>query len=236
MNYLTHYFSLKYKGDWLKIYLALINHEEQNEHSLLENEEYERLKAIDLTDEKYPNKYKKINQPPFILYYSKTIEWLDKKNIWLIDYENAISNYDILTLIKAGYGFVIYYDNAILDVLINRLITLKARICIISNEGIYSSKNIKYLNYCNVSVISEIPKDCNGSQTKQDLKRLACASSDHILCVNELYQIDDYLLNQYKDCQLDLVLLDKKLTKPNTIYPKYINRIYQFIKNTKLIN
>ncbi|WP_318031986.1 hypothetical protein [Ureaplasma parvum] len=236
MNYLTYYFSLKYKGDWSKIYLALINHEDQNEYLFLENEDYKKIKAIDLTDEKYPNKYKKINQPPFILYYSRTVEWLDKKNIWLIDYENAISNYDILTLIKAGYGFVIYYDNVVLDTLINRLISLKARICIITDEGIYSSKNIKYLNHSNVSVISEIPKDYDSDQITQDLKRLACASSDHILCVNELYQIDDYLFNKYKDCQLDLVLLDKKLAKQNTIYPKYINRIYQFIKNSKLIN
>lgn len=73
MNYLTHYFSLKYKGDWSKIYLALINHEDQNEYLFLEKEDYEKVKAIDLTDEKYPNKYKKINQPPFILYYSTTV-------------------------------------------------------------------------------------------------------------------------------------------------------------------
>lgn len=73
------YFSLKYKGDWEKIYEALATKEEIIE------EDYKRLvgtltsKVITYFDDDYPETLKTIYRPPFVLYYYGNIKLLDCK-------------------------------------------------------------------------------------------------------------------------------------------------------------
>lgn len=75
------YFSLKYHGDFQKIYNSLMNKEKVDEN--LKNELIKRLncKYVTIFSEDYPKMLKQINCPPFVLYYYGNLELLNTTTI-----------------------------------------------------------------------------------------------------------------------------------------------------------
>ena len=87
MNELVLYFSLKYDGDFLKIYEALANQEPVDKElkKYLMNEFMKtHCKYITIFDKEYPNILRKTNQPPFVIYYYGNLELLKKKTLAVI--------------------------------------------------------------------------------------------------------------------------------------------------------
>ena len=73
------YFSLKYKGDWEKIFNALSTKEEVDEEEAKKLLTTLSTKTITILDDDYPETLKTIFRPPFVLYYYGNIKLLDCK-------------------------------------------------------------------------------------------------------------------------------------------------------------
>ena len=91
-------FSLKYNGDFNSIYKAISNKEPKTkeEFTVLLNKldtEY-----ISIFSDKYPDKFKSMNRPPFVLYYKGEFDLLSKDCVSLIGKvnESGIDNIDIV--------------------------------------------------------------------------------------------------------------------------------------------
>jgi DNA processing protein len=63
------YFSVKYAGDWAKIYAAMQAREDFLEQDVHKAVSGLKCKAITIIDEEYPAILKKIYKPPFVLFY-----------------------------------------------------------------------------------------------------------------------------------------------------------------------
>ena len=73
------YFSLKYKGDWEKIFNAFSTKEEFDEKEAKKVLATLSTKAITVFDDEYPENLKSVYRPPFVLYYYGNIKLLDCK-------------------------------------------------------------------------------------------------------------------------------------------------------------
>ena len=63
------YFSLKYEGDFMRIYNALVQKEQIDDELKKELKSKLKSKYITIFDDDYPESLKEINCPPFVLYY-----------------------------------------------------------------------------------------------------------------------------------------------------------------------
>ena len=70
------YLSMKYDGNWDKIYDAIANKEELEEEEVLKTLEKVKSRYVILTDEEYPESLKQMYKPPFVLYYVGDISLL----------------------------------------------------------------------------------------------------------------------------------------------------------------
>ena len=78
------YFSLKYNGDFMHIYNALVNKEKVDEE--IKGELFGRLKCSYTTilSSDYPDSLKEMNCPPFVLYYYGDLSLVNKDIIALV--------------------------------------------------------------------------------------------------------------------------------------------------------
>ncbi len=84
MENIILYFSLKYNGDFMCIYNALVQKEKIDEE--LKKELFAKLKCSYTTifSEDYPSSLKEINCPPFVLYYYGDISLVNKNVIAMV--------------------------------------------------------------------------------------------------------------------------------------------------------
>lgn len=68
------YFDVKYCGNWVEIYNAISKKEkaEPNEIIKIANEELKKYDIITMIDDNYPDKYKSMYKPPFLIRKIKT--------------------------------------------------------------------------------------------------------------------------------------------------------------------
>lgn len=112
MEELVLYFSLKYEGDFQKIYNALINKEEVDEHLKLNLMKKMKCHYITIFSHDYPELLKQINCPPFVLYYYGDLSLLKEKTIGVVgmrnmsDYGKRATHIFVKDLVKNGYTIV----------------------------------------------------------------------------------------------------------------------------------
>ncbi|MGP1414227.1 MAG: DNA-processing protein DprA [Bacillales bacterium] len=82
-NEIVLYFSLKYQGDWEKIFTAIKNKEAIDDDSFNKLVSSNKDNYITIIDDNYPNCFKNINKPPFVLYYKGDINLLNKEAKYL---------------------------------------------------------------------------------------------------------------------------------------------------------
>ena len=63
------YYALKYKGVWKDIYNAIKQKEEWDEEWTLEAIKKTKANWVTVIDSNYPERFKFINNPPFIIFY-----------------------------------------------------------------------------------------------------------------------------------------------------------------------
>lgn len=91
------YFSLKYHGDFSKIYNALLNKipvDTAEKKYLIENLD---CNYITLLDSKYPQQLKMINNPPLVLYYQGNIDLLNNQTVSIVGTHNPTQHGESIT-------------------------------------------------------------------------------------------------------------------------------------------
>lgn len=229
MNDITHYLSVKYGGDWFKVYKAIVNAEtipNDQINTFLNTKEgiLENTNILEITDDKYPHCFKLLKQPPFVIYYSNNLSMFNKRWIWLDDPNCALKENELLKIHLSGYGFVVY-DLVTNKQLIKRLVKNNYKVLIVCNKAILHSQSYEYINHKNVWLISEIPSVNNEIKVSQDLKRLCCSLAEFIICVNELNHFDEYLINKVHDLDKQLFLHTNSKQTNKTNFPLQINNV-----------
>ena len=80
MRKILLYFSLKYNGDYTKIYNAIKEKEVVSQKDIDEVESKIKCKYVTMIDNEYPSCLRKIGTPPFVLFYYGDISLLSKNN------------------------------------------------------------------------------------------------------------------------------------------------------------
>lgn len=87
MNTILLYFSLKYKGDWDKIYKAL---EKKEKISISEIQQLDKrikkdkIQFFTILDESYPESFKGVYKPPFVIFYKGNKSLISNKDIYFL--------------------------------------------------------------------------------------------------------------------------------------------------------
>lgn len=163
------YFSLKYKGDWDKIYNALDKKEKIPHQDLEGINSKVKSNYITILNPLYPKYLKNVFKPPFVLFYKGDISLINHfhKTIGLVGGE-TVSDYDnkqIETLTKGlnKEDRIISTFNEIgaNEIILNNSLALKNRIILILNGGIKefideSQSRYDKLQLTNHVVITEI--------------------------------------------------------------------------------
>lgn len=173
MNLVLIYFAIKYKGYFHDIYNAIKTKEfiqlEELE-KIGEQLNTEKIKAITIIDEDYPESLKQINQPPFVLFYEGNKKLLKEKLIMLTgDFSNEnisrFINESIIELSK-NYTLVSNFSKGLDEDIIDNLVKNNQNLMLISSNGLvnpYFGKNIKELNFDKNKylILSEYPANVN---------------------------------------------------------------------------
>lgn len=91
------YFSLKYSGNFDKIYKALLNKEKIDEKVFFEKLNNLKCHYTTIFSSDYPELLKSINKPPFVLFYYGDLSLIDKKTIGIVGTTNPSSQGEEMT-------------------------------------------------------------------------------------------------------------------------------------------
>ena len=109
---LVLYFSLKYEGDFQKIYEAVMSKEKVDENLKKELMEKLKCKYVTIFSDDYPEMLKQINCPPFVLYYYGDLKLLDTVTVAIegtvnpTDYGKLATEKVVNELISKNYTVV----------------------------------------------------------------------------------------------------------------------------------
>ncbi len=227
MKNILLYFSIKYQGDWEKIFKAI----EQNEQvePLLFNEIKNKYRNtfITILDSKYPNNLKSISKPPFVIFFKGNLELLRKRAIWVFGISDIkISQIKINKLIietrDNNVVIVNGEDNQFEKMINNKLNKDKySNQIIVKNSGIdHFSKDSKILEEVvknNGLIISEYPNIVFPSKEKWlDSNRIKTGLTKSMLLFNSLKNefVFSILRNHIKENR-DIYCLEEK--NPNSL-------------------
>lgn len=71
-------FSMKYDGDFKKMYTALRTNEKIDSTDMIKFKRMVRHKYITLANHNYPEYFKSVNRPPIVLFYKGNLKLIDK--------------------------------------------------------------------------------------------------------------------------------------------------------------
>lgn len=112
MEELVLYFSLKYDGDFKKIYNALMHKERVDENLRCELKKQLKCRYTTIFSSDYPESLKQINCPPFVLYYYGQLDILKEKMIAVVgmrdvsEYGKVVTEHFVDKLVEAKYVIV----------------------------------------------------------------------------------------------------------------------------------
>ena len=213
MEDLVLYFSLKYEGDFEKIYKALLHKERINEalkHDLFRKLEESKIQYTTIFSDDYPKCLKSIACPPFVLYYQGNLRLINEKTICVVgtrkptDYGIRVTKKITQELIDNNYVIVNGVGEGVEYTAIETVMNSNGRAIGVVGNGIetfYPKCNNKAETYLkknlNGLIISEIPFDKKVSKKNLDFrKRLISSLSDEIL-ITEAKENSDVMKNVY---------------------------------------
>ncbi|WGI36291.1 DNA-processing protein DprA [Mesomycoplasma lagogenitalium] len=175
METILIYFAIKYHGNFADILDALKRQEKISNEEISNLEEQiktKKINAVTIMDELYPQEFKNLAKPPFVIFYKGNLNLLnqqykialsgDKNNERVTKYLNQ----SLPEVIKRHTLITCYYKN--LDVPINDyFLKNNGKIIYISANGLnnpYFAKKVDVNE--NILVISEYPENVNLSKTK----------------------------------------------------------------------
>lgn len=84
MNDILLYLAVKYEGDFNKIFKAIMEKEHCNDEDVRKVVKSIKCKYTTVISSDYPERLKKLNHPPFVLFYEGDLSLINKKNIAVI--------------------------------------------------------------------------------------------------------------------------------------------------------
>lgn len=212
MKELILYFSLKYNGDFQKIYQAIAIKErvdEELKNELFKKFEKSKCNYVTLIDCNYPKVFEKIKMPPFVLYYHGNLNLINEKTVGVVGTHKP-NNYGL----KATNDIVnqlTYVDYTIVNGVANG-IEIKAMEKVMNNKGkaigvigngidtfypLHNEDIEKYLKE-NGLIISEYPFDKKVDKKSLDFrKRIISAFSKELLVIQAMEQSDTFITVGY---------------------------------------
>ena len=205
MENIILYFSLKYNGDFLKIYNALVEKEPIDESLKKELFSNVKSKYTTIFSNDYPQALKEINCPPFVLYYYGDISLINNKTIVVVgtkspsDFGKKVTKDLIKDLVENDYTII-----SGMDLGVNSLVHRTAienhgktvavlscgieKCCQKRNDNLYKKLKDEHL------IISEFPFDVEPSKDKRTFRyRIIACLSDSVL-VTECTDICESML------------------------------------------
>ncbi|AGY41631.1 SMF family protein, DNA processing chain A (dprA) [Mesoplasma florum W37] len=175
MDNVLLYFSLKYHGDWEKIYDALDRKEKIETQDLIKVPNSIPNNFISIINPLYPNNLKQIMKPPFILYYLGNISLL--QNYFQTIFINSSDNIDeynfkvikqvVEDLIKENRTILLSCENSQDNKLLDFIIEKQGKLIVVTKEPLQSFLNSeswakhKNIEYSDFIIISEYEESNN---------------------------------------------------------------------------
>lgn len=142
MKKVLTYFSIKYKGDWEKVYEAIDSKEHINKKYVDDFVSRIDIETVTLVDDNYPKELKQIFKPPFALFIAGNKDLINNDKLFMI------SLMDIEIMDKKNHFnfskdlneilFVVDFNN---EGIIRNLIKNNLKFIAISRKGIMNIKN-----------------------------------------------------------------------------------------------
>ncbi|AKX34419.1 DNA processing/uptake protein [Spiroplasma litorale] len=236
MDNVLLYFSLKYNGNWDKIFEALENKEKIDFKDLKDVKNRIKCNFITLLSPIYPVSLKNSYKPPFVLFYVGNINMLLDNNHFLSLYlsndheELSKKSVDctLLEAIKNDYTIVVSNDNENLKNYFVDQLEKNNKVIITINDNIYDfflNHNIDYSdNFVNTLFIStHYNRAEKTSECEYSFNDLQSNLSNYAIFINciqtkQFINIFNYLVNEGKEV----------LSIPETEYSNALNA--KFIK------
>jgi DNA processing protein len=105
------FFTIKYNGNWNKIYSALEAKEKVFIEDVVKESQSTKENFVTIMDESYPENFKQANKPPFVIFYRGELDLLNDKCIYIdgpinekdyeyLEKETIICSWNVYTNIK----------------------------------------------------------------------------------------------------------------------------------------
>lgn len=204
MNDILLYFTIKYKGKWEDIYLALSEKEQVRMQDIQKISSKTKANYISIIDKNYPNNLKTIYKPPFSIFWEGNLELLNTNLVSI--YGNNFDKFDeqlkYLKQLK-DTTFIVQYDN---NFLVTKMLENNFKIIAILNNGLdLHGKNKNYTDLLNANnlIISEIPNKSTNKYFEQYSDRIFVGLSKTIVLLANAMTSNFNLLK--KICNLENV-------------------------------
>lgn len=190
------YLSLKYEGDFKKIYQAIINKEEIDEEFLEKNMKKIKCHYTTIISSDYPEALKHINCPPFVLYYYGDLSLVDKKTIGVIgtsnpsQYGRDVAHTFTKDLIENNYVIINGFSLGTDEITTNQILESKGKNIVVLPRGIeysYPKRDKKLYNELknNHLIISEYPFETKPQKIHYCARDRLIAGLSSLLLVTE---------------------------------------------------
>lgn len=231
MNLVILHFSIKYNGNWEKIYNAIktresVEIEQINSISKLS----EDFNFTTIVDEKYPNNFKSIYMPPLVIFCKGNKELIYNDNSIIAIYNApSFDKFKELNLSKQKiYSFI--YNEKYIDEY-NKLLTDGYKLIIVSNN--FDAKAFSSINEgSNLLLISEIPSTIQKPDidVEQTIERILLGVSKDILWIDKISSKLNCLLPLFKFEKRSVKVIDIKNYSEAEI-KRYCIEQYDQLKN-----
>lgn len=215
MNDILLYFTIKYKGKWEDIYLALSEKEQVRMQDIQKISSKTKANYISIIDKNYPNNLKTIYKPPFSIFWEGNLELLNTNLVSI--YGNNFDEFDeqlkYLKQLK-DTTFIVQYDN---NFLVTKMLENNFKIIAILNNGLdLHGKNKNYTDLLNANnlIISEIPNKSTNKYFEQYSDRIFVGLSKKIVLLANAMTSNFNLLK--KICNLENVEIFSFFKDKNT--------------------
>lgn len=215
MNDILLYFTIKYKGKWEDIYLALSEKEQVRMQDIQKISQKTKANYISIIDKNYPSNLKTIYKPPFSIFWDGNLELLNTNlvSIYGNDFDKFDEQLKYLKQLK-DTTFIVQYDN---EFLVTKMLESNFKIIVVSNNGLdLNRKNKNYLHLLNTNnlIISEIPNKTTNKYFEQYSDRIFAGLSKKIVLLTNVLTSDFNLLK--KICKLENVEIFSFFKEKNT--------------------
>lgn len=214
MNKVLLFFTMKYRGDWEAIYLALSSREAITYEQAQKLYKVHKNRYISLIDEIYPMNLKSIYKPPFSLFVHGNRSLLFRTNnyVSLIVDDNNLDKRLLKDILENK--FITYVVNFNQKKLINFLLQNNIRFIALYDYGLNNIKNyslFKKIIDSNNLVMTEIPNKIKQNYPDQSLLRILFGLSKNVIYDLHNDQILKELLDILRIEKSDFYWYDDKL-------------------------